>query len=100
MQFYGLGWSDLLEMEMVWFSKLYQKIPLVEARRLLGWLDVVMYPHLTKKQDRQRLVAGLERRAGYKALRYLTSADPARVATAWDMLRDLGVSRNGDKGDG
>ena len=42
MQFYGLGWSDLLEMEMVWFSKLYQKIPLVEARRLLGWLDVVM----------------------------------------------------------
>ena len=94
--FYHLGWEELLEMEMTWFCHLYNTITLVEARRLLPLLDIQMYPHLTKKQDRQRLVEGLQRRAGYKRLQYLASFDTQRANDGWARLRGMSAPRNGD----
>lgn len=89
LHFYHLGWDELLEMEMVWFCKLYSKIQMIEARRLLPMLDVLMYPQLTKREDRKRLLDDLERRAGYARLKYFASLDPTRAAAGWEQLRAM-----------
>ena len=90
MHFYGLSWSEILNMEGSWFYKFYHRIQVIEARRLLPWLDVMAYPHLATKGDRQKISDSLQRRAGYKALRHLAGTSPAQQESGWARLRTFG----------
>ena len=90
MQFYGQPWSEILEMEVTWFCKFYQRIPTIEARRLLPWLNVLSYPHIPGKSQRKKIQDGLNRQAGYERQRRygVTSAERE---DGWARLRGIGV---------
>lgn len=89
LQFYGLGWDELLALEIPWFSKLYQRIPVVEARRLLALMPVLAYPHMDTRRQRTQLHKDLVRQAGYELMqRYGTTV--AQQAQGWERLRGVG----------
>lgn len=96
-QFYGLSWNDALDMDARWFYKLYHRIAIVEARRLINWLDVVSYPHLANKRDRQKISTALEARAGYAQLRHLASISKKVQDDGWAKLRQLGRPKSVQK---
>jgi len=89
LQFYGLGWDELLDLEVVWFAKLYERIPIVQARRLLDWLPILTYPHITSKRDRKKIQDTLDRQAGYERMRRF-STTPAQQEDGWARLRGAG----------
>ena len=91
MQFYGQPWSEILEMEVTWFCKFYQRIPTIEARRLLSWLPVLTYPHVTGKNQRKKIQDTLHRQAGYERQRRygVTSAERD---DGWARLRSIGTT--------
>ncbi len=90
LHFYALGWNELLDLEVPWFCKLYARIPVIEARRLLALLPALTYPHLETREDRERLHAQLMRQAGYVQLRHAFLPDAAEVGDGWEKLRGLG----------
>ena len=90
MEFYGQPWSEILEMEVTWFCKFYLRIPTIEARRLIPWLNVLSYPHLVGRSQRKKIQDQLNRQAGYERQRRygVTSAERD---DGWAQLRSLGL---------
>lgn len=91
MAFYGQPWSEILEMEVTWFCKFYQRIPVIEARRLLSWLTVLSYPHMAGKAARKKVQDGLNRQAGYERQRRYAVTSEQRE-DGWAQLRGLGAN--------
>ena len=90
MQFYGQSWSEILDMEVPWFCKFYQRIPTIEARRMLSWLPVFTYPHLAGKNQRKKIQDQLNRQAGYERQRRY-SVTSAERDDGWARLRGIGT---------
>jgi len=90
LHFYGLGWNELLDLELAWFCILYKQIDVVEARRLLAWLPVITYPHLLTRKDRESISKHLTRTAGHTPAR-LRDTRPETVQAGWDKLAGLGA---------
>ncbi|HXH10785.1 MAG TPA: hypothetical protein VNP04_13615 [Alphaproteobacteria bacterium] len=88
MAFYGMSWSDTVHMPVSWFLKLYNRIQVVEARRLLSQLNVVAYPHL-EESGRERVHESLMRLAGYERMQQEALAQD-RYEASWDILRSFG----------
>jgi hypothetical protein len=101
----GLGFDGVLELDFVWFTKLYSRIPVVEARRQLAWLNVFAYPHVDQ-EGRQHVQEELMRRSGYERQRQEQLAAD-RYEAGWAMLRSFGkpapmgaeIPTNGEKGE-
>jgi len=89
MQFYGLSFDAVLDMDSRWFYKFYNRIAVVEARRLLAQLDVVSYPHVMEKSGRQKIVNNLENRAHIAQLRHVASTSAKAQDDGWRRLRQF-----------
>jgi hypothetical protein len=64
LHFYAVSWEELLAMPVVWFCKLYNRIPAVEARRQAAWLPIISYPHLAER-GHQQVIQSLRQQAQY-----------------------------------
>jgi len=87
--FYGLGWQDVLDMDVRWFCKLYRRVPVIEARRLLPRLQAYAFPHLTE-EGRAHVHQALMELSGYGKMRDDALAHEEYEA-GWGMLRGLGM---------
>lgn len=98
LQFYGMAWTDLMDLPVSWFCILYRQIEVVEARRLLGWLPVITYPHLMTRKDRDDIYKKLARRAGYTSAR-MRDTRPETIAQGWARLARVSANKptNGAK---
>lgn len=89
---YHFGWDDLLEMEVTWFCKLYGRIPVIDARRMLAWLPIHTYPHILEDKDRRRLFDRLVRQA-----RVTKTQDATQIASGWERLKSVSQgAQNGE----
>ena len=84
----------MLDLDLAWFLKLYHRIPAIEARRLLPWLQVVAYPHV-EEEVRRHIFEGLMRTSGYERLRQEALAAEG-FARGWGMLRGMGTRKPTD----
>jgi len=94
MHFYGLGWEEVLALEVTWFCKLHSRIPVVESRRLIAWLPALSYPHLTERGHRD--VFRMLQRAANLPPSYTTNATPTAsrqqdIESGWARLRSHGI---------
>lgn len=88
MQFYGQSWADTVEMPVSWFMKLYNRIPMIEARRQISQLKVISFPHLTD-DGRQQTHMSLMVLSGYERMRQEVM-ERERYESGWSILRSFG----------
>ena len=88
MNFFGASFQDVMAMPSVWFFKLYNKIPLVEARRAFRQINIVSFPHVDES-SRENLHGRLMVESGYEKMK--SDADKAnQYQDAWAKLRGFG----------
>ena len=87
MEFYGMSWNDVLDIETIWFYKLYRRIEIVQARRQYAWLNVLSYPHIADKASRDKIIKQLEVKAEFKKLTHLAATSPVVQEQGWARLR-------------
>lgn len=73
-------------MDVRWFIKFYNRIPTIDARKMLAYLPFVTYPHIIKEQERKKIHARLVRQA-----KLPKTASQEESASAWARLRNVGV---------
>lgn len=86
--FYGMPWRETIEMPVPWFMKLYNRISMIEARRLIPQLNVISYPHMTE-EGRENIHASLMRQSGYERMRQ-EALEREQYEANWDILRRFG----------
>ena len=81
---YHFSFDEVVNMDVRWFCKLYNRIPVVVARRQLADVPLVSYPHMAKDSDRKRFQRSLE-----KAARLPKSSPVEHTSTVvgWERLR-------------
>jgi hypothetical protein len=88
MNFYGASFRDIMEMPCKWFFKIYQKIHTVEARRSLGQINVVAFPHMDEN-GREHVHQKLMRDSGYEKMHQEKDAS-SKYEAGWAILRGFG----------
>jgi len=99
LHFYSVSWDELLHLSVTWFCKLYNRIPIIQARQVMAWLPAIAYPHLTD-QGRKEQYAGLRRLAAVNRLESVVgykATDQLTIDRSWARLRGMGLPapRNG-----
>ena len=87
LEFFHLGWDGTVNLDFAWFCKLYNRIPMIQARRLLAWIPVIAYPHL-QEDVRTSMHEHLMAQSGLERLRQESLA-AERYESGWSQLRGL-----------
>jgi hypothetical protein len=97
MQFYGMSFDDVVELEVKWFCKLYNRISRIEAQRQMSWLPVIAYPHMNQR-GADRTWRDLKTKLEGKDLspsKLPNPASPGEVKHGWHRLRSMGLRSDG-----
>lgn len=89
LEFYHMGWGETVHLDFAWFCKLYKRIPMLQARRLLPWLPVISYPDLPD-DARGRIHEMLMQQSGLEQLGQ--PGTDARVEAGWAALRTFAAA--------
>lgn len=87
LEFFHLGWDGTVNLDFAWFCKLYNRIPIIQARRLLSWLPVIAYPHL-QEDARISLHERMMEQSGLERLRQ-ESLKADKFESGWAALRAM-----------
>mgnify|MGYP001609666736 FL=1 len=88
MNFFGASFQDILAMPSNWFFKLYNKIPMIEARRAFRQINITSFPHIDDNA-RENLHGRLMIESGYEKMK--SDNDRAnQYEDAWAKLRGFG----------
>ena len=82
-RFYGFSDGEIDSFSYSKFLDYAKCIEMIKASEDLNDLNVVSYPHMSKKQDRQRIIKGLRK----QAQKYM----PVKPATMDSIRRALGL---------
>jgi len=96
MQFYGMSFEELINLDVNWFCKFYKNIKQVGAIRHLDLIQVIAYPHL-KPEGGRKILADLRKLAqGVVTLdeNLPNPADVGQIKHGWHKLRTMGLKAN------
>lgn len=84
LHFYSLSWDELLALPVAWFCKLYNRIPIIQARQIITWLPGMSYAHLIDDGSRRQVLAALKQAAAYDLM---NRKEQDRWDADWNRLR-------------
>lgn len=92
LHFYGLAWTDMINMPFAWFCKLYARIPVVRARTQIAWIPAIAYAHMGDNQTRyMQTLQELSKPEHIRQREADGTADTGAISAGWDRLRAMGM---------